>query len=127
MLRLVVFEIQVQCDEWPIAMVTVPQRLLHYGANPLEEILLHGWLRSVGRLPMSHNGPAAPGLGIGMPGQILLNGEWSPCGKRAVDTIAPPLKVRVTVMRIHHCARSRSRLLSAQRGRANHKHQQSLD
>ena len=62
---------------------------------------------------MGHNRPAAPGLGIGMPGQILLNGQWGTRGKRAVDPIAPPFKVGIAVMRIHHCARPRNRLLCA--------------
>src|ERR1700677_1095568 len=113
MLRLVVFEIQVEGNDRPIAMVAVPQRLLHNGANPLEEILIHGWLFARGRLPMGHNRPATPSLGIGMPGEVLLNGEWSACRKRAVDAVAPPFKVGIAVMRIHHCARPRNRLLCA--------------
>ena len=127
MLRLVVFEVEIERDERPIAVVTVPQRLLYDGPNALEEILIHGRLIAVGRFPVGDNRPAAPGLGIGMPGQILLDGQWSARRKSTIDAVAPPFEVGITVVRIHDRARTRMRLLCHKRRRADQESQQTLN
>src|ERR1700730_15076693 len=96
-------------------MVAVAQRLLHDRPDPLEEILIHGWLVAVSRFSMRDHRPAAAGLGIGMPGQVLLDGYWGARRKSTINAIAPPFKVGIAVVRVHHRARTRMRLLRAQR------------
>src|ERR1700722_3178711 len=107
MLRLVVLEIKIERDQRPITVVALSQRLLYDGSHAFEEILIHRWLFAVGRPTVRDNRPATPRLGIGMPGQVLLDSQGSTCGKSTIDAVAPPFEVGIAVVRIHDSARTR--------------------
>src|SRR6202007_1516108 len=114
-LRLIIFEIEVERNDRPIPMVAVPQSLLYDRPHPLEEILIHGWFVAVSRFSMCDHRPAASGLGISMPGQVLLDSHGSARRKSTINAVAPPFKVGIAVVRIHHRACTRMQLLRAQR------------
>jgi hypothetical protein len=48
MFGLVVFEVEIQRDERPVAVVTFLEGLFHDRLNALEKVLLHGWLGASG-------------------------------------------------------------------------------
>jgi len=75
---------------------------------------------------MRDHRPTAACLGIGMPSQILLDSQGRARRKGTINAIAPPFKVGIAVVRIHHCARTRMPLLRAQRRTTNQESQGNL-
>ena len=106
MFRLVVFEVQIQRDQGPIAMIPVPQRLLDDGTDAIEEVMLHGRLVPAQRLAMRDDRPALASLWVRVPGKILFNRERGSRRQCPIDPIAPPLEIWVAVVRVHEGART---------------------
>src|SRR3569833_3031416 len=100
-LGFVIFEVQVQSNDRPIAMISFPQCLLDDGSNAIEEIVLHRWLMAGDWISVSDDGPALPGLWIGVPGKILLDCNGGACCERSIDAVMPPLGVGIAIVRVH--------------------------
>jgi hypothetical protein len=75
--RLVRFEIEIQRNQRPAPIIAVSQSLLDDGPDALEEVLLHRRFRTVGRLPMAHDGSRLACGFIGVPQQILFDRDWN--------------------------------------------------
>jgi hypothetical protein len=50
---------------------------------------------------MRDHGPTAAGFCIGVPGQVLLDGDRRAGRERSIDAVAPPLEVGVAVVGVH--------------------------
>ena len=50
--------------------------------------------------------PTFAGLCVGVPAEILLDGERCSGGERAVDAVAPPFEVGIAIVCVHQGARS---------------------
>src|SRR5689334_13705803 len=92
------FEIEIECDQRPIAMVATTKRVFYDGANALKEILLQGWLVPGNRSAMRNDRPRTSSAWIGVPERILLDGERRSCRESAVNPVPPPFKIRVAVV-----------------------------
>lgn len=100
-LRLVVFEIEVQSDERPIAVIPVSKGLLDDGPDAIEEVMLHGWFMAGDRVAVGDDGPAAAALRIGEPAKVLFDGNRGSSSECSIDAVVPPLVVWVAIVRIH--------------------------
>src|SRR6185437_5818242 len=91
-------------DAGPISVVALRESLLHDRPDALEEIIAHRRLRPVHVGAMRYDGSRHAGLRIGIPKEILFNGNRHSGFERPVDTVCPSAVVWIAVMRVHRHA-----------------------
>jgi len=101
MLGLFGFEVEIESDERPIAVIPFPQSFLDDGADALEEIFAHVRLGAGGGSAVADERSHFACAGIALPEEVLFDGEGSAGGKRAVDAVGPPLEIGVAVVGVH--------------------------
>src|SRR5215467_10587517 len=107
MLWLLCFEIEIEGNHWPIALIPAAERIFNHRANPLEEILLQCWFVSRNWSAMCDDRPRTSSARIGVPERILLDRKRRSRRESAVNPVSPPFKVRIAVVRIHQGASAR--------------------
>src|ERR1700760_4414558 len=98
MLWLFSFEVEVQRNERPVAVIALLEGLFDDRSNMVEEVVLHCWLVTADGFSMGDERCRLPGLGIGVPVEILLDGERCSGGECAVDAVVPPFKIGITIV-----------------------------
>ena len=105
-------EVEIERDERPVAMIAFFESTFDYGADTIEEVVLHGGLVATDRRAVGNDGPGFTGLCVGVPVEILLDRERCTGRERTVNSVVPPFVIRITIVRIHHGAASGKRLVA---------------
>src|SRR5262245_60447719 len=104
MFRLLGLEIQIECDQWPVAWVVGSQRLLHDRTYALEEVLLDRRLRTSRSLVVRQDRTRTASGTVFVPGEILLDRQRCAGSEGPLDAIAPLFVFWITIVRIQQDA-----------------------